>query len=274
MNYAYVCVPVAPVRKTAGHKAEITNQLFFAEAVKITDEHPDDWSRVESINDGYIGWVKNNQLHKLTVLPEITAGAVICKNLLARVAFNRQTMHVPMGTMLPETKNGVALLGRLKLKLNMADWSAYCQQKPSVKQLKQIALQWLNAPYLWGGKTILGVDCSGFAQTVCKLMGLQLPRDAWQQAGIGRLVPALNEARAGHLAFFSDMDEKAAAPLQIEPGNTSYKKIITHVGILLSSTTIIHASGRVKIDVIDDNGIINGDTGQYSHRLKVIRQVW
>ncbi len=274
MNYAYICVPVAPVRKTAGHKAEITNQLFFADVVKITGQHPDAWSRVESTYDGYTGWVKNNQLQLLDVLPEITKSTSICKSLLTRVVFNKQTMHVPMGTTLHDVKNGVGRFGKLKLKLNVEDWGVYHQQKASEKQLKKIALQWLNAPYLWGGKTILGVDCSGFAQTVCKLMGIELPRDAWQQAGVGELIPSLSEARPGHLAFFSEMDDEKKPEPAALPGKSSNKKIITHVGILLSGTKIIHASGRVKIDAIDKKGIINGDTGQYSHRLKIIRQVW
>jgi gamma-D-glutamyl-L-lysine dipeptidyl-peptidase len=117
-------------------------------------------------------------------------------------------------------------------------------------------MRWLNAPYMWGGRTVLGVDCSGFVQVNYKMMGIDLPRDAWQQAQEGKAVKKLKDAQTGDLAFFNDKEE------------------IVHVGILLNNEQIVHASGKVRIDLIDRKGIINADTGKRTHQLEAIRRCW
>ena len=128
------------------------------------------------------------------------------------------------------------------------------EQRLEAGTVKQLTAQWLNAPYLWGGRTMLGVDCSGFVQVNYKMMGIDLPRDAWQQAQEGETVRKLKEAVCGDLAFFDDKEE------------------IVHVGILLGDDRIIHASGKVRIDNIDKKGIINSDTGKRTHSLRVIKR--
>ena len=125
---------------------------------------------------------------------------------------------------------------------------------PTENFLKQLCFRWLNAPYQWGGRTVFGVDCSGFVQVNYKMIGIDLKRDAWQQARQGGKIKSLGEAKAGDLAFFDNRDE------------------IVHVGILISNKEIIHASGRVRIDKIDEKGIINSDTGKRTHRLKSLRR--
>jgi cell wall-associated NlpC family hydrolase len=126
----------------------------------------------------------------------------------------------------------------------------------TVEQLEAAALRWINAPYLWGGRTIFGVDCSGFVQMNFKMMGIDLPRDAWQQAQRGENVKKLRLAEKGDLAFFDDNEE------------------IVHVGMLLDPTRIIHASGRVRIDTIDKKGIIHSETGKRTHQLRAIRRIF
>jgi cell wall-associated NlpC family hydrolase len=127
--------------------------------------------------------------------------------------------------------------------------------KFSAKILKQIAFKFLNTSYLWGGKSVFGIDCSGYAQMTYKFLNNQLPRDAWQQAEQGTLVNFLQEAQCGDLAFFDNEEGR-----------------ITHVGILLNDHEIIHSSGKVRIDKIDTDGILNLETKQRTHKLRIIKR--
>jgi len=121
--------------------------------------------------------------------------------------------------------------------------------------VRETAFAYLDVPYIWGGKSKFGIDCSGFCQQVYKAFGIRLPRDAYQQAALGEVVGFLQEVQCGDLAFFDNEEGK-----------------ITHVGMMLSSQEIIHASGKVRIDKIDNQGIINVDTGARTHRLRIIKR--
>jgi cell wall-associated NlpC family hydrolase len=125
----------------------------------------------------------------------------------------------------------------------------------STKNLLKTAFLWMNAPYLWGGKTFMGVDCSGFAQTVFKMFGIKLKRDAWQQAEEGIPVEKLSDVKEGDLGFYCN-----------EAGR------VTHVGILMNNKQIIHASGRVRIDTVDEAGIYNDEIGKRTHNFHSIRR--
>jgi hypothetical protein len=118
------------------------------------------------------------------------------------------------------------------------------------------ALKYFNSPYLWGGRSPFGVDCSGFAQILYKMIGIQIPRDAHAQALIGEYLTFVEEALPGDLAFFDNEDGK-----------------IVHVGIVWEKNKIIHSSGKVRIDNIDHFGIFNIDTKRYSHQMRLMRRI-
>ncbi len=164
-------------------------------------------------------------------------------------------IQVPIGSSLPAFNDGQGKINELTYVLE-GNYKKRDEQAPSTELIKQLTFQWLNAPYLWGGRTMFGVDCSGFVQVNYKMMGIDLPRDAWQQAQEGTTSKKLKEAVCGDLAFFDDDEE------------------IVHVGILLGDDQIIHSSGKVRIDTIDKKGIINSDTGKRSHSLRVIKRCW
>ena len=122
--------------------------------------------------------------------------------------------------------------------------------------LCDFAYHFRNAPYLWGGKTPFGIDCSGLVQMVYRLYGINLPRDAHQQAEIGASLSFIDESEPGDLAFFDN-----------EQGD------IIHVGILLKNHNIIHAHGTVRVDRIDQTGIFNSYNNMHSHKLRLIKRV-
>jgi gamma-D-glutamyl-L-lysine dipeptidyl-peptidase len=255
MKYAIVTVPAAPVRNKPNHRSEMVNQLLFGEAVKIIGQRGEKWLKVESLYDHYKGWVTNHLVTEVENEEALLPVTHITGGLLNMIVVNDSVLHAPMGSFLFGFKDKNGGFENFTYQYQGKAISFLPNNKLKNKLIVKFALQWLNAPYLWGGKTILGVDCSGFSQTIFKMAGIQLPRDAWQQAGEGKRVKKLNDAQAGDLAFFDDKDE------------------IVHVGILLDSDKIIHAAGKVRIDPIDEKGIVNNDTGKRTHKLKIIKRV-
>ena len=126
----------------------------------------------------------------------------------------------------------------------------------SKSNIVSTALHYLNSPYLWGGKSPFGIDCSGFVQCVYQLHGIQLPRDAHLQAGHGEILGFIDESEPGDLAFFDDYEGK-----------------ITHVGIIMPDYNIIHAFGKVRIDRLDQTGIFNKTLNTHTHKLRVIKKI-
>jgi gamma-D-glutamyl-L-lysine dipeptidyl-peptidase len=256
MKYAFVSVPAAPVRLKPRHQREMVTQLLFGEAVEVLKEKGNLWVKIRSLHDEYEGWITRTLLteaDKNEVQQPVTH---ITSGLLNKIQLaNDTSMHVPLGASLREFSNGTGCMGQLAYRIdnNTKDRTT---EKPSGELIESLTKQWLNAPYCWGGRTIYGVDCSGFVQVNFKLMGIDLPRDAWQQAQEGEPVDKLKNATTGDLAFFDDKEE------------------IVHVGILLGNDKIIHASGNVRIDTIDKKGIIHSATGKRTHQLESLRRYW
>lgn len=255
MEYAVVNVPAAPVRRKARHQNEMVNQLLFGETVRIVKTKGNLWVKISSLHDEYEGWLTRTLIEPIGEVYAKTMSEFLTTDMLGLVTINEKTMNIPLASSLPDFANGVGKLGNLTYQFS-GYYLKIQEQQPNAELVKQFTMRWLNAPYMWGGRTILGVDCSGFVQVNYKLMGIDLPRDAWQQAQKGTSVKKLKDAQTGDLVFFDDKDE------------------IVHVGILLNNEQVIHASGKVRIDTIDKKGIINVDTGKRTHQLEAIRRYW
>lgn len=250
MEFAVVTIPAAPVRRKARHKAEMVNQLLFGDMVKVLKTKDNKWLKVRSLYDDYEGWLTQHMLSPVDKATAKDSHTQVSTSLLAKAELYEHPLHIPAGSSL-------WLLGKTETQFRFSG-SSWDISKivPTSEMVIQLSMEWLNAPYLWGGRTVLGVDCSGFAQVIFKLMGIRLPRDAWQQAQKGQAVKRLKDALTGDLAFFDDKDE------------------IVHVGILLGNDKIVHASGKVRIDSIDKDGIIQAETGERTHKLRAIRRFW
>lgn len=253
MKYAFITVPAAPVRVKPSHRAEMCNQLLFGEAVKILKIKKEKWVKIQSLYDNYTGWITHHMVtfaEKEKVTQPCTK---IASGILNEIHVNGMTMHIPAGSFLFHLNKKTGGIKEFKYEYSGA-LAEMTNQGNQSELLIRNAKNWLNAPYLWGGKTLLGVDCSGFVQTMYKLSGVPMPRDAWQQAQQGKLIKKLSDALPGDLAFFDEKDE------------------IIHVGILLGTDSIIHSAGTVRIDRIDQKGIINNDSGKRTHSLKLIKR--
>ncbi|MFY0255019.1 C40 family peptidase [Chitinophaga sp. 30R24] len=257
MPYAIVIVPVAPLRATASHRSEMVSQLLWGACVEIMETAPGGWALVKNQYDEYIGWATVAHLEPIDEELFQAPAMAYMPGWVNRVTLNGQPMQVPFGCLVKGVPAIAAQWGQVTVKLEDQPLALPTTgANVDMAALENAAWQFLNTAYLWGGNSVFGVDCSGFTQTVFKLLGIPLWRDAYQQATQGHTVDFLQEARLGDLAFFDNEEGK-----------------ITHVGILLSDHEIIHASGKVRIDAIDNQGIINADTGIRTHQLRIIKRL-
>ena len=245
-----------PVRREPADFQEQVNQLLFGEVFEILESNTK-WVLIKTDHDGYQGWIDKKQY---TVLNEEEYQELslqprgIIRHPIATITNSLGIgSFIPMGSIIPYKDCNHFELGR----------ESYYLKEELLKDpvfnldLLNESIQFLlNTPYQWGGRSLMGMDCSGFTQVLFRLMGIFLPRDASQQIHIGESISFLEEGNFGDLAFFGE-----------EEGN------ITHVGILMGSNRIAHASGKIRVDWVDHQGIFNRELGQYTHHLRAIRRV-
>ncbi|HNQ60462.1 MAG TPA: C40 family peptidase [Bacteroidales bacterium] len=255
MENAVCQLSAAPLRVEPLHKAEMISQLLFGEPVEIIERRPP-WCLIKSKIDYYEGWVDAQQLEIMPQTPQFNEdNLLICHQLLSSLihCITGEKQLITFGTMLT-AENGKVKVGSSEY-YKHDDFMPFFRKTTSNDIINSAKL-WLNTPYLWGGKTPLGVDCSGFVQLVFRCNGQKLPRDAYQQAELGIDIDFVSESMPGDLAFFSN-DESH----------------ISHVGILIDNSRIIHASGKVRIDAFDHQGIYNLSLKTYTHQLRLMKRL-
>lgn len=258
MNYGICKLSVIPVRAEASDRSEMVTQLLLGDIFEVL-ENQNNWIFIKNQYDNYEGWIDKKQSNPLSFedFQRISLKDHPLVADLISVCYDtdlKNVFPIVVGCDLPFYKDNAFELSQENLIYEGA--SINPNPKYFHKIIRENSLLYLNAPYLWGGKSPLGIDCSGFTQMVYKLCGVKLPRDASQQAMLGETLSFVEEAVEGDLAFFDN-----------EEGN------ITHVGIILEDNKIIHASGKVRIDAIDHYGIFNLDTQKYTHNLRLIKRI-
>lgn len=245
MEYGISHLAIVPLRAEPNERSEQVSQVLFGEIFEVK-EWAERWVKIVTTLDHYEGWINRIQF---VPLDEVAYVALKDKNpVLTNIPLTQvlkksdlSNLYLPIGSNVSFlTDNDTFELNRLI---------------PPKDTLINTAHSFLNTPYLWGGRTHFGVDCSGFVQCLYRLQGINLLRDARQQAEQGELVDFLQSSKPGDLAFFDNAE-----------GN------IIHVGLMLNNEQIIHASGRVKIDKIDDHGIYSQELGRYTHQLRIIKR--
>ncbi|TAF49027.1 MAG: NlpC/P60 family protein [Sphingobacteriia bacterium] len=244
-----------PMRSEAAHRSEMTNQLLFGELAHVL-AISGDFVLVQTQYENYEGWCQKSQLLAVPATwvssppqPEALAG-----DFAQLIQVNGEDMRVPLGSNLRLFQNNQLALGAYVFD-NKGTVHVPQAATPGTEAMVQLAKSYLNTPYLWGGRSVFGIDCSGFTQQVFRFFGQYLPRDAYQQAELGRDLGFLAEGQSGDLAFFDNAAGK-----------------ITHVGMLLGPQTIVHASGKVRIDPIDQEGILHAITGERTHHLRLVKR--
>lgn len=246
-------VPVCPVRAEPSHRSEQVSQLLFGEAAELVEESGD-FTKVKCLYDQYEGWCQTVQLEHINAVGFQFSANNLMANWINEVVINNYRMMVPFASVVPMAKQAIGC-GEINIQ-----FTGKCINSTKLdfdeKTITQLAYTFINSPYQWGGRSVFGIDCSGLTQVVFKFLNIPLQRDASQQALQGEGIGFLMEAKCGDLAFFDN-----------EAGK------ITHVGILLNTNTIIHASGKVRVDSIDNFGIVSSDTGKRTHNLRVIKRM-
>lgn len=248
MQYGICNLSIVPLRLEPSDKSELVSQILYGEHFKII-EHRKSWSKIRLAFDTYEGWVDNKQYVEI-LKDEYKALQKESPKLSSDIAEfildeNKELYTIPLGSS----------LNSLKL-LNHTYDGNIVENKNLKNQLIEFAFIYLNAPYLWGGKTPFGIDCSGLTQMVYKLNGYNLLRDASQQATQGEALSFIEESEPGDLAFFDNSEG-----------------VIIHVGIIMKDNYIIHAHGKVRIDRLDHTGIYNANKKRYTHTLRVIKKI-
>lgn len=253
-----ITLPLVPLRVIDSEQSEMFSQLLFGEFVEILEMN-DKWLYVRNFMDDCTGWVDAKMIQRLSSEEEkrLLDSPFTCleSSLIQCVKpISNQIMYLPGGCYFPSYNYGRCIIGDEIFQINEI-FPAF-SDVPLSNRIKNFAMQFLNAPYLWGGKSIMGMDSSGLVQVVYAMAGIQLSRFVSQQVEFGVVIDFLSEAQSGDLVFFENKDHT-----------------IVHVGILLNSSQIIHVSGSVRIDMLDSEGIISAKTGEYTHTLRVVKRV-
>ncbi|MFQ3239584.1 MAG: hypothetical protein ACI9NI_001893 [Olleya marilimosa] len=248
MQFGICNLSILPLRLEPSDTSELVSQVLYGDIFKVLEQRKQ-WSKIRLAYDKYEGWIDNKQYLEITEDSYKNLNLETMKLSSDLVEFVQDENQLLNTIVLGSTLNGLSLL-------NHTFEGVYVEKQNPKSEIISTAFKYLNSPYLWGGKTPFGIDCSGFTQMVYKLNGYKLLRDASQQASQGEALSFIEESEPGDLAFFDNNEG-----------------VITHVGIIMKDNYIIHAHGKVRIDRLDHSGIYNSDKRMHTHKLRVIKKI-
>ena len=257
LDYGVCRLSIVPVRAEASDKSELTTQLLFGDHYEVNEASKDKkWLKIRINFDQFEGWLDAKQHHPVShEYYEYfnRAEFKITTDVTASILYNKSPQIILLGSMIPISSSE---LFKMEEQFAFNGEAKNLGQKREYEYLRNIAVKYLNAPYLWGGKSPFGIDCSGFVQMVFKICGYRLFRDSWQQSNQGKSFRNFDQSKPGDLIFFKNAEGK-----------------VNHVGILLEGDRIIHASGKVRVDHLNEEGILNLETKIYTHQFSHIRRI-
>lgn len=257
-QFGIIHLSLVPIRAEASDKSEMVNQLLFGETFEVL-ERDRQWVKIQTTFDQYQGWIDEKQFLPLSTKEHQTIenqGGVHALEIMHSVLHISEYYPIVLGSRLPNfngrkaqfSNRNYTYLGETTFKTG--------KDKATPQQIIGYAFNYLHAPYLWGGRSPFGIDCSGLTQMAFKIGNIVLPRDAYQQAEIGETIEDFDNIQAGDLAFFHNDTGK-----------------IIHVGIVLNNNGILHASGKVRVDKLHESGIFNVETKKYTHKLSAVKRL-
>lgn len=236
------------MRSNNFHESELVSQLLYGDCFKILSSK-NEWLQIKTLNDSYVGWINDKQINEIS---KINA---------EKITFDDKIFSTRLIDYIETDENKLSSIV-LGSNIGACKYLGHKYDGPKTKKTKtkpnltKVASMYLNSPYLWGGKTPFGIDCSGLTQMIYRINGYKIPRDASQQSELGETLSFIEESEPGDLAFFDDKEGK-----------------IIHVGMLLENNYILHAHGNVRIDRIDQTGIFNQEKQKHSHKLRIIKKI-
>lgn len=258
MTHGICPLSTVAIRNSASHKSEMISQLLFGELVEILERKGRQWVKVRCAHDNLVGWVSTNQLEAITpnefALYQEQFAFVL--DVFQALSTADSFLPLTLGARLPNFDGLRFFVGEKTF--NYSGQAVFPQdivQGPEI--IQKIAKRFLNVPFLWGGRSTLGVDGPGLVQVVFGIAGYPLPREAFEQVERGENVDFAEQSQPADVAFFENQ-----------------KGRITHAGIMLPEGKIIHSYGKVRIDKLDHYGIFSREKGGYTHKLRIIKRLW